>query len=354
MVWKAKDRPTQVMPYPYINNINNLVPPEGISTADILIIGDTMGLSLGPYQDIIVSQVSQGLATPIKIVNWSWTGEGLHRTLIKLKSLERLPKVVLYFGGSDELKETPFIPSARPLILKNFELFNHPKVATALTLAPPLSRLIYQNHPMKVIGEFEPSERERDPTIYQKNLEIHFKLFELELNDLIKTVRNKGSTLLLMSAPINLEAEPHEVCNNAQTMETVNFLEQKKAQIKQRRFKEAYQDLSETAPGLVANADAWYLLGIAAKNLGRREEAISALKKAQTFDCDPVAAGPAFNGIMRQVANQSGTFLIDFELMLQGQFMRNELFLSERFVHNIYYQALAKDTAKILKQVFDL
>lgn len=354
VVWKAKDRPQQVMPYPYISDINNLSPPEGLDSADVLILGDTMGLSLGPYHELIVSKTSEGLVNPIKLVNWSWTNEGLHRTLAKLKSLKKLPKIIIYFGGSDELKETPFIPSASKLILQNFKLYEGPKVATAVTLVPFLSRLVYLNHPMKVIGEFGPAEKERDPAIYQKNLEIHYKLFELELMELVQIARAKGSTLIMMTAPINLEQPPHAVCNNTQSVETVNYLDQKRAQIKQRRFKEAYADLKETAPTLVANAEAWYLLGIAAKNLGFREEAIATLKKAQIFDCEPVASGPAFNGIMRKVARKSGTFLIDFELMMQGQFMRNELFLSERFVHNIYYQALARDMAKILRQTFDL
>lgn len=354
VVWKGKDRPTQVLPYPYISNINNLTPPNGHESADVLIVGDTMGLALGPYQELLVARASEGLANPIKVVNWAWTNEGLHRTLIKLKSLKTLPKLVIYFGGSDELKETPFVPKAYKLILKNFELYSKPKIATALTLVPPLSRLIYQTHPMKEIAEFEAAERERDSEIFQKNMEIHFKLFELELEELVKYVRSKGSTLVMMSAPINLEFPPHAVCNNAQTMDTVNFLEQKEAQIKQKRFKEAYQDLKEVSTSLVGNAQAWYLFGIAAKNLGRREEAIDALKRAQLFDCEPNASGPAFNGIMRKVASQTGTFLIDFELMMQSQFMRNDLFLSERFVQNIYYQALVKDMAKIIRQVFDL
>ncbi len=354
VVWKTKDRPQQVVPYPYISNINNLAPPEDIDSADVLILGDTMGLSLGPYQDLIVSKTSEGLATPIKIVNWSWTNEGLHRTLIKLKSLKQLPKVVIYFGGSDELKETPFVPQASQIILKNFKLYDHPKIATAVTLVPYLSRLIYLNHPMVTLEDFSPAQKEREASIYQKNLEIHYKLFELELMELVQLTRAKGSTLLMMTAPINLEQPPHAVCNNTQSVETVNFLDQKRAQIKQKRFKEAYGDLKETAPSLVANAEAWYLLGMAAKNLGFREEAIAALKKAQSFDCEPEASGPVFNGIMRKVANQTGTFLIDFELMMQGQFMRNELFLSERFVHNMYYQALARDMAKVLRQVFDL
>ena len=205
-----------------------------------------------------------------------------------------------------------------------------------------------------MIGEFTPSVRERDPEVFQKTLEVHYKLFELELQDFIATVRKAGSTSLLITAPINLEYPPHAVCNNTQSTQTVEFLEQKRAQLKQRRFKEAYTDLKETAQNLIANADAWYLLGMAAKNMGKREEAIEYLKKAQTFDCMPTASGPVFNGIMRKVAKETGTFLIDFEMMLEGQFGRNELFLSERFVHNIYYRALATDTAKVIRQVFDI
>jgi len=39
---------------------------------------------------------------------------------------------------------------------------------------------------------------------------------------------------------------------------------------------------------------------------------------------------------------------------MEGQFGRNELFLSERFVQNLYYQALSKETAKVIRQIFDI
>lgn len=354
VVIKARGRPTQVVPYPYVINIKDLNPPEGTEQADVLILGDTMGLSFGPYQEILVNTASQGLAADLKVVNWSWTHEGLHRSLAKLKSLARLPKVVLYFGGSDELKERPFIPTESKEILRNFELYANARIATAVTLLPLTSRLIYQSHPMKEIGEFKAAELEKDPQIHQRNLEIHYKIFEHELKDFVGHARSKGSIPLLMTYPINLQITPRQVCNNTQTTEVVSQLEQKKAQLNQQRFKEAYADLSELAPALVANADAWYMLGIAAQSMGRREEALQALTKAKMFDCDPLSSGPVFNAIMRKVSQETGVFLIDFDKMMEGQYGRSELFLSDRFPQNLYYQALAKDTAKVIRQVFDL
>lgn len=354
VVIKARGRPTQVVPYPYIIKINDLKPPEGTEQADVLILGDTMGLSFGPYQEILVNTASQGLAADLKVVNWSWTNEGLHRSLAKLKSLASLPKVVLYFGGSDELRERPFIPQAGKEILRNFELYANPRIATAVTLLPVTSRLIYQSHPMKEISEFVAAELEKDPQAHQRNLEIHYKIFELELKDFVTHTRSLGSIPLLMTYPINLQTTPRQVCNNTQTTQVVSQLEQKAAQLKQRRFKEAYADLSELAPGLVANADAWYMLGIAAQSMGLREEALQALTKAKMFDCDALTSGPVFNAIMRKVSQETGVFLIDFDKMMEGQYGRNELFLSDRFPQTLYYQALARDTAKVIRQVFDL
>lgn len=354
ILFKAQGRPTQLIPYPYTIKSNNLTPPPDLEEADVLILGDTMGLSFGPYQELLVKTASQGLARELKVVNWAWTNEGLHRTLAKLKSLPKLPKVVLYFGGSDELKETPFYIDSHKEILRNFELYSKPRVATAVTLLPVTSRLLFLSHPLKVIDEFEAATREKKPDVYQKKLEIHYKLFELELSDFVAHVRKMGSTPLLMTYPINLELRPKEVCNNSQDGQIAALLSQKEAMIKAKKYKEAYADLKKLASDLIANADAWYLLGVAAKNLGNRNDAIHAFTRAQTFDCDSIYSGPVFNAIVRKIANERGVFLIDFDRMMEGIFERGDLFLTDRFPQNIFYQALAKDTAKVFRQVFDL
>ena len=51
-----------------------------------------------PFIDYFQNLFKESLKNPPLIYNWSEQSEGLHRTLFKLKSLEKIPPIVIYFA----------------------------------------------------------------------------------------------------------------------------------------------------------------------------------------------------------------------------------------------------------------
>jgi hypothetical protein len=61
--------------------------------AQVLIVGDRMGVALNSYIPMIKSELEKELKTAPAIYNWSRPHEGLHRTLNKIKSLKKVPPI---------------------------------------------------------------------------------------------------------------------------------------------------------------------------------------------------------------------------------------------------------------------
>ena len=64
-----------------------------------------MGSALQRFLPEMIERLSKDLNEPIKIYNWSKPNEGLHRTISKLKSLKKLPPMVIFHGASQEFFE---------------------------------------------------------------------------------------------------------------------------------------------------------------------------------------------------------------------------------------------------------
>lgn len=348
--WIYQSMPTQITPLPYSFKQIEL---DGINSAEdahVLIVGDRMGVSLNPYLEMINQQLAPKLQEPLRIANWSRNGEGLHRTLEKLKNLKNFPSIIVYLGGGQEFEERRFYLEQSAPILKNFQRYQDKKILSAIMTLPVLSRFLYQPHPRVVFEDFNPETKEFSAQDLQLRVSTTLQIYRFEMQELIRLVKNKKSQLVLSTQPINLDIAPKKICENAQTptqrMEQREIIEL----LKENRSKEAYARSKDLVENTLGNALNFYLKGQSAKAMGKFQEALGNLQLAIIFDCEQSRPTPLINEMLGQYAKKEDLFFIDFNWMLNQNYGRDELFLGDIYPQNIYYQRFMNQLIKIISQ----
>ena len=333
MSWSAS--PGGFRPYPY--RFKSFEPPgrEEAARSDVLIVGDRMGERLAFYTNLLKESGS--------IYNWSETGEGLHRTLNKLRRLSRLPPVVIYHGGVDEFYEKKFDPAEDyGAIRQNLILHRkHGKSFWARQLPHVAAFFLYSTGSMVSLGE-EPLYNAKKYGAFdkQKQMELTYHLFELEFRQLLSFFREKESTLIVIPPPLNLDMPPGKVCSN-----TVTQL----IDVRQNRLQKLLQEgggaglvasaeqLAKDSPG---NTRSFYLRGLAYKSAGELRNAKASLYRARLFDCDTSQGSIIFNKTMVTAAEKQNFTIIDFNSMVNNNFGEEGLFVESFFPQKRYYQQL--------------
>lgn len=344
--------PESQIPYPYVMKSFNNTPD--IDNAPIIIIGDRLGKRLASFKELISEKISQNLSSKVKIIDLTENGEGLHRTIHKIKQLPRLPLITIYLGGSEEYFEQKFQTKDIDKILFNFKLYDDDRVKTLLMIFPILSRLLYQNVTYHQFGEkiIEDNNNYTDQTIQKRNI-IQFKVFEQELNELFSFIKDKGSYLIALTQPINIDIPPKKTCEGSIDELSKDMLINATELIKKKDYKAAYTITKELVLIAPANAKIHYIHGEVAKKLGLIKEAIYSLEMASAYDCKQWHGNPVFNKILSKIAVQNEVLVLDFQKIVYDQWNQNILFMDEIYPQNLYYEkaseALASKIKKLLK-----
>ena len=185
------DKPLQLHPYPYEFTQNP--PIELESSPQILIVGDRMGEKLFEFKNQMQQALSVNLTKPIIIESLAQAGEGFHRTLNKIKRIKKLPKVIIYLGGSEEFHEQKYEAKNIDLILKNMDHYQNSTLQSLLFLNPFFSKFIYENVPLFSLTEaIKPFEGFKEENIILKQAELEYKLYELEMDDFMREVKKQN------------------------------------------------------------------------------------------------------------------------------------------------------------------
>lgn len=349
------NNPVGPYPYPYTISYTPKIDQVEIEKAQILIVGDRLATQLPKYMESIITELSKDLRGPLKMVSLAIEGEGLFRTIHKLKSIKKLPPIVIYHGGADEFYEQKFEISNRKLILGNIETYRNEKINTIVHAFPEAARVIFS--PVKYI-QFKDSIKKYEPIIdtteKQARIEIAFKLYQIEVEEFISYIKNQKSRFIVITPPINIEMPPKEPCGNTETPTLVEVLNRIESLIKEGQFKEAYQRLGELQPLSLANAKSYYLLGMATKGIGRAQDARGILYRASAFDCSQ--GRPTLIGykILLENMERESVPLIDFNRIVNRSFGSNVLFFDEFIPQGIFYQELMDELKAEIKKTLNL
>lgn len=348
-------QPVLIAPLPYHVSVDYQNETDLAEAAHVLILGDRLGKSLDRYLPKMIENLSKNLKDPLRIINWSSEHESLGRSLAKLKSLKVLPQMIIYLGGSEEFYEKRFEIKDSIKILENTKKFRKENIATLLYTFPPISKLIYAPVEFLTLGK----KIEKDPGDFtsksqQQKMEVTFSLFDVELDEFISFIKEKGSYLLLITAPVNLEVAPLKVCANAssETLDSYHrVLDKKLDEGKHKTLLNEIRKLSETSIG---NSKTYHLLGRSSLGSGYYEEARAAFVKAAAFDCGNWRAHPVFNSLIKKKGLVSGIPVIDFDEIVNRHLGLNELFLNNHFPQSIYYGHFIEELEQAIKVKFKL
>ena len=353
LVWqRVQTNPEGVIPVPYI------LPAVGEKIAvdaPLLLVGDRMAKRFGLFKETLSLDISIGLSKPLKTGVLASENTGLHRTIRLMENLEKWPKILLYTGGSEELVEEKFLTREIPTIRRNFERFADDRWRTLLMVWPDSARLLYDPLIRQVLTD-EPtvSKREMSEAEYQARLELSYRIYEIELEQLVELSRSKDVVLIFMTSPVNLDIPPKKTCAVARTNESTRELAAIRELIRQQDYKAAYPRAKELAENTIANAEIFFLYGQVAQRIGRSDEAKGALRKAAAFDCTSWRANEVTNSILRKVARDHRVTLFDFADMVDDDWRKNATFFDEIYPQDLYYEKASKALATVLRRMLKL
>lgn len=362
LYWGYSQKRTVITPYPYsfLNSFDEKFKKDHAKeiqeaeNAKILIVGDRMGKTLDPYIDNIRSEFSGVLKTAPSVFNWSAENEGLFRTLHKLKMLNKLPPIVIYFGGTSELIEKKFAVEDKNRILKNFHTFDDEKLISLIITFPWLSKILYKNVHYQDLAEFKEYKSVEAANAKLQEKELSFKLFEYEVKEFIDFIKDKKSSLIFITSPLNLEIEPKEVCAHAESEDIIGAQQEIASLLQEGDFKTAYPKALELTEATFSNARSFYLLGKAALGLGDVKAAREALMKASVFDCQTWRGNAVYNSIIKTYAKKNQVNVVDFDMFMSSKLNEEGLFQDEFIPQNIFYQEMIKELGEILKKILSV
>lgn len=299
-----------------------------------------MGSELNPYTQSIVDKVRKNITSPIKVYNWSRNNEGLHRTLAKLKSLKKMPLIVIYHGGSQEFNEKKFEIEDYQEIKNNLKKSKDQNLNILLLKYPWISRFVFRLSNYQKLGDYKEDLREFKAFQKQKQMEIGYLLFKHELNDLIYTVYSKDSHLFLLTTPLNLDIAPRETCQNATNQDFNLELDQIEKDFSEGKNKVAYSKLKILKDNSIGNARASYLFGKISLSMRRVKEGKKALNMATAWDCSTWRSSLVFNNIIKNSGYENKIPVIDFNEMINLKYIEEENFDDEIFPKEDFYHDL--------------
>lgn len=337
------EKRTIIKPYPYTISNYNIEGLPLAEKANVLIIGDRMGKAL----DKEIKELEA--STQLAFYNWSQPHEGLHRTLFKLKKLNKFPPIIIYHGASEELYEKKFNVFEKSKIEKNFATYENDKIISLIITFPILSKYYYHKINYIDLNSIAENKEVYSPEDKLNQKDLSFQLYRQEIKDLIELVHQNKSKLIFITTPLNSTIEPKEVCAHATTPTTQVIIIEIEKLINEGKFKEAYSTAKKLSAVTTSNAKSFYLLGLAARGAGDLQESRIAFQKASAFDCINWRGNAVYNAIMAKEARKNQIPVIDFDLQINSGESPDATFFDEIYPQNIFYLSLAKQLGETIK-----
>jgi tetratricopeptide (TPR) repeat protein len=337
---RYQKNPEQIYPYPYKMETIDSAEIKEAEQADIIVMGDSSAQLLANSLSDFPSEVAPFLKTPPKIYHWGRPAETPAQTLAKLKSLSKLPALIIYHGGRDALQYQKFNLKAFPLLKKNIKLTQNDMLMTLIMAYPQLSRFIY--HPLAQIelSATRPYSKSLPAVAVLEIIEVLYQLYKMEAGHLFQYIKEKDGHIWVIPQALNLELPPFRVCENSTDLTQESVLNDVAKLNQEGRIKEAFNkanQLIKTSPG---NSKAYYQIGKLLVAMGNYQEAKKAYYKAMIYDCGLMRSNPIILKILMEEAERRQFKVIDFNRLVTNQLGRNILFLNDKDPQPLYYQQL--------------
>ncbi len=346
---------TQVYPYPYKLNAPLLDEINSAQQADIILIGDSSTTLLNDSLDGFLSEITKYFKSTPKVYDWGRKGETAAQSLEKLKTLKKMPSLVIYHGGRDTLLNQKFNLRDFNILKKNLAITKDETLMTLAMAYPPLSRLIY--HPLKKIevsNQDNPYPKTLPPEAVLQIMDVLYQLYQMEVRELFTYLKEQDAKLWVIPQALNLLEPPHRVCENTIDLEQDNTIKKAQGLKESGQIKEAFNlvnDLVKTAKG---NSKAYFFIGDVLMNMGNYKEAKKAYYQAMIYDCGLTRSNPIFLKILMEEAEKRQFKVIDFNRLVTNQLGHNPLFINDRDPQPLYYQQLSaiikREFLKFIKQ----
>jgi hypothetical protein len=359
IAYSIKKSPEGMIPYPYKFRFQNAAVTANApaQNAHVLLIGDSMGKSLFRYKESLQEKLTKemNLNTPIRIESLANDHIGPHRLITQLKSIKKLPPVIIYFAGADMYYEKTFLIKEAPSILDNIKRFKNEMAQTWVMGLPFVKNLLYV--PMKritisdkIVQDTFPYKDKDRPTL----IEITLKLFELQIEELTKYVLNQRSHLIVITTPYNLEILPKKICQQTTSPEILSFQNHVYAILQTGDYKKAFNEADELLRLSPGNALSAYLKGKAAQFLSDKEKSIENFRLSALFDCSLWRGHHGFNQVLRKLPDHYEISLIDFDDMILNYWGKNVLFINDTVPQDVYFQELIDQLIPPIKSALNI
>ena len=344
--------PRNPLPYRFKDSVKLLLPSQHKEAQEstLLIIGDRHGQFFSQYLPLLRKKLNP-LFRNMLILNVAQEHHGIHRSLKKLQELPSLPTFILFLGGYDEFHEKKFNLGEYAAIKKNFLTFEDNSNIILMNLFPFLTSFMTERMSYHRYGpEIHPAKDDSDPVNQQRNLELRFKIYEWEVQELIDQVEKKQRKLILTTAPINLQTSPREVCSNATTVLLGQKLSALENRLDQGHIKTTLTELSSLQEVILGHAGFYYLLGKAYLQQGEFKSAQKYLARANSFDCAPSGSSHILNNILRSKAEENAVTILDWDKMSSASLGKATLFQEKGYLQESYYDHFLDGLATLINE----
>lgn len=353
LFYRFKSNQETLIPKPYI--ISSKAYNKIEIDAPILIIGDRIAARLATFKADLAAKISEKLSKPIKIDSLALDGEGIHRTLKKIKKLERLPLIIIYIGNTDQGKEATFKISEIKKIESNLKLYEDPEIRSLLMALPVVSKFIYSPIKLtKMQEEIKISKKRLPDHIFQRKSALDYKLYETTLEQFMGYIVKRSSFLIPITTPLNLLEKPKANCYGSMDPSTQEDLELLKEKIKNLDFKGSYNISRDLALINQSHATSLFLHGFVSFKLNRFAESQKYLERAIAFDCGNTRGNPIYNNILKKVSRNNRVEYLDFSQYLVDQSQINYTFIDDIYPQDFYMEKLTDMLALRIKTLLKL
>jgi hypothetical protein len=342
-------------PYPFPYNEIKVAKSEiaKAEKADIVIIGDSATIALENQMQTFNSEVSKDFLEPLNIYNWGARGENLAFTLAKVKSLKKMPLLLIYHGGLDELDHARFLESEINKLKINLDRAKDKELLTAIMSAPILSRFIYEPVKRVELTTSRAFSGQVPSHIAMKIMELSYELYKIEASELFGYLKTIDAKMWVIPQAMDVSALPDRVCENTNSEDVFKTITKVEKALKRKETKLSYNLLKESILANKGNSKLYHLLGQTFMKMGSFTQARKAFYQAMIFDCGLRRTNPIFTKILMEEAEKRDFRIFDFNRIVTNNLGHNILFLNERTPQPLYYQQLnqllVKDFLKFIK-----